>query len=327
MSEGCRAGSLVAKLNLPYKGISHCVGETGRVVADLGGILFLKMNDGGHQGMDDNVGQMRVTIVSDGAPAPILTALDAARANLAAVESEWLEITGDHVSFVVPTATLRRYQATVTRAIATMDGWYRAMADFVGVRPFHGQRIRIFPDGTIREVAWMAAENPIYIQPSALEPNARVDPLLALAPRGRINDYAHEMGHDFAFAYGRSYQLGRTMEEGWAHLIATYAEQQTGNPGRVVGDCEGAERFVATGTYAELTTNYGIPLCFLLEVERANGWRFFRDFFAGHARTNQAEIPEADQDSDLRWRWLRAAFDAVRPGTTAPIFDRYHLPR
>ncbi len=325
-SRGCRAGSLIAKVGLHYSGTRHCVGETGQMVAGASGILFLKMNDDGHQGMDDNAGSLRVQVRADAIVAPILSSHDAETADLSQVHSDWLEIVGKHVSLVVPTATLRRHQGTVRTAVATMDAWYEAMVELVGVMPFRGELLRVFPDTTISEIGWMAAENPIYVQPAVLEKNDRVDPLLAVTASGKINDYVHEMAHDFAFAYGRSYQMGRTMEEGWAHLIATYAVRQTGNPGRVVGDCIDPERFFETGSYEEFTANFGIPLCFLLEFEEHYGWKFFKVFFADHAKHNQDVIPESIDDDGRRWRWLRSAFDQAAGESSSKLFESYHLP-
>lgn len=320
---GCAWGSLALNVGL-VRGDSQCVGAGATLQADRAGLVFLAAAD---TKREDNSGEVTVQLTSTGAWIPEIPGAAAAGFDVAALSATQVELTGEHVSLVLPRDLVAEHRADATPTMALFDRWYESHQALSGGRvPYDGERIRLVPDDSVLEIgALMIAGNPIYFATEGLEGEVGERHIL----RSHTGDYdvwgfVHELAHDFSFIHEGRFQFGGLVEA-WANIWTLWTLERVGPAqARPVG-CDGVAAHKASGTYAGLEADPWVGLCMLMELAD-DDLEVYQRFFAKYLGTDLTTIPAANAPLQTRWAWLAAELSEAAGRDVSPVLRAYHVP-
>lgn len=333
--EGCRKGSLVARVGLGLGSQSlHCVGSSGTIMAEADGIVYFAMNDSATPELHN--GKLTVTIDSDdGILAPDVSATKAATFDYCAYGSGWVELrSAKRFILTIPTALANKERATLVQTLDDLDRLYDRYSELAGTAtPYGGMRIRLYPDFAVRSTGWMLTGNPLLYDPRNL---AAVEPspmrlLSAFQSESNAFDLARAIGVAFSRAHGSRYQPDDAAAQAWGGLFATYAKDvatgavNTGTPSE--NPCKSQAAYEQSGDFAQLAKSSDLQLCLLTALEAAGGWEAFQKYFAGlpveTAAWDQA-LPQGTSIDGV-WSWIAGTYLTANGDAAKTIFERFHV--
>lgn len=315
----CRVGDLVARVGLHYKDPElTCVDGETTFVADKDGILFvgaLPSNDLGetYESRSDDDGEKTVTISSNGATVPTISADQAAAYDLTAVTGGFVEIWGQHVILTLPLATAILDQSTLAAAAARLDDIYDLAYELRGALPHSGQRIRFFPDETT--VGYMLAGNPVRMKLDLVQGGDTTRISRAGEPGTSVWGFAHELGHDFSFAPHGFWTYQPNSLEAWPNIFSVYVFEKLGL--ELNNDAKSCTSS-STGSFEGGSWSPWTGLCFLRQFQFRYGWQFYKDFFAS--------ILDTTSTGGDGWHFVHDRFEQIAGEDITPIFTAWGVP-
>jgi hypothetical protein len=329
---GCRPGSLVARTGLRYEDEIVCIGEGATVVARRDDVLFVGMiasTDLG-EAYGDRLkldGAITVTVTSNGATVPSVYAKDALSFPYEKVKSDRVELLGKHGIVHLSAREASRDRSNAAAALGTLDALYEAHADLRGMTPFGGQRIRFYPDETIRSTGYMLAGNPVRCVPELMggAENQRI--LRANLGPTDIWGFAHELGHLFAMANGTWLHMNVNVES-WPNVFTLSALTRLG---RLAGQphtssyCDDKDAYLASGNYETFRKDPMLQLCFFMEFQEAYGWPFWSSFFKGMNGQTNDDVAFDGTDASV-WRYVRQRFNLAAGQDVGGRFVAWRIP-
>jgi hypothetical protein len=315
MNEGCRKGSLVARVGLYHGGGRHCVGMSSTITAETDGIVYLAMNDNASPTFHG--GEIEATITSTGDRAPTIPYNQAEAFDYCSVGSGWVEIESqEHVTLTVPAPLAASHVKTTKASLDFLDQSYKLQTELSGGEvPYLGSRIRYYPDYALTDVAWVLAENPIRYDPKNLNAvfpsKAKILDLTAASTDSW--DFVQGMGVDFSRIHGNRYQAGSAGAQAWAGMFAMYTMENMGRADGPANVCADKDNFLQNGTFSVISQDPWLQMCMFLQVKDDFGWDLLSGFFLSlpdkYDWDSQLAANASDQDV---WSWVKQRLDQVQ---------------
>lgn len=320
----CYAEQLIARIGLHYRDEKlHCINEYLKLTADKDGILYL-----GSMIEDDKAlfyrdlrhharGELGVKIESTGHTVPSIAWKNASTYDFQAVQSGWVEVYGEHIILTLPTTIAHKDKEKFEASLNRLDRVYNLHGRLRGAYPRFGQRIRFFPDKTIKDydAPHMAAGNPIRVPDDYVISTAEL--LLSRAGEAQSNiwEATHQLGHLFAWYRGMGgYQVDSI--EIWPNIFALHAFDElnlTPHPKVTCDTITGLDK------YSDFIDNPFSALCFFKSFSDRYGWTFYRNFYT-NINTREDEV------GTTQWDYIYARFTAVAGEDVQTIFDTWSVP-
>lgn len=281
MYEGCRKGSLVAKIGLGTDSKLICIGSAKSFRAETSGIVYLAMND--NASPTYHGGSLQVQVLSDADRAPVVPYDEASTYPYCQVASGWVEIlSAKYVTLTVPVDLAELYRAQIPATLEFFDAAYGHMAELSGSTvPFGGERVRFYPDFGMHTSGSIQTGNPILLDPrhlNAVYPSTSA--ILATASQAFASfDLLRALGVAFSRSRGGHYQVDATSAEAFGGHFALYAMERLQRFDIPKDPCRDQEKHKDSGDFSTFLADGWLQLCLLTELQAQQGWGVFTRFW------------------------------------------------